>query len=261
MPEGRVTRGTTGTNRLRRVDRWLAAHPAFLRAGTPLVVDLGYGAAPWTAAELFDRLRKVRADTRVVGIEIDPDRVAAAEPYARPGLEFRLGGFELPLEGGRFPDIVRAMNVLRQYEEEEVPGAWRRMTGRLSPSGLLVDGTSNEVGRVASWIGVTAAGPETLTMSVRVADLERPGIVAERLPKVLIHRNVPGERIHSLLADLDRFWAHTAGYAEFGAVQRWTETIARLAAAGWTVRTPPRRLRLGELTVPWPEVAPLDFAW
>src|SRR3954471_21746797 len=138
MPEGRITRGTTATNRLRRVDRWIAAQPAFLRAEAPLVVDLGYGAAPWTAAELFDRLRAVRPGTRVVGIEIDPERVAAAAPHAREGLVFALGGFELPLPGGARADIVRAMNVLRQYDEQEVIGAWRRMTGRLSAQGLLV---------------------------------------------------------------------------------------------------------------------------
>ncbi|WP_210507212.1 trans-aconitate 2-methyltransferase [Naasia sp. SYSU D00057] len=260
MPEGRITRGTTGTNRLRRVDRWIAASPAFLRTEAPLVVDLGYGAAHWTAAELLDRLRKVRPDTRVVGIEIDPARVAVAVPHSRPGLEFVLGGFELPVPGGRAPDVVRAMNVLRQYDEGEVAEVWRRMASRLAPGGLLVDGTSNEVGRIASWVGVTAAGPETLTISLRLAELEQPGIVAERLPKALIHRNVPGERIHALLTDLDRYWAHTAGYAEFGPVQRWTETVARLAAAGWTVRTPPKRVRLGEVTVPWPEVAPTGFA-
>src|SRR3954468_13366899 len=260
MPEGRITRGTTGTNRLRRVDRWIAASPSFLRKDAPLVVDLGYGAAPWTAAELFDRLRKVRPETRVVGIEIDPARVAAAEPHARAGLEFVLGGFELPVPGGRAPDVVRAMNVLRQYEEGEVAEVWRRMARRLAPDGLLVDGTSNEVGRIASWVGVTAGGPESFTLSLRLAGLEHPGIVAERLPKALIHRNVSGERIHALLTDLDRFWAHAAGYAEFGPVQRWRETVARLGAAGWTVRTPPKRLRVGERTGPWSEVAPGDFA-
>src|SRR4051794_41913958 len=84
MPEGRITRGTTGTNRLRRVDRWIAASPAFLRADAPLVVDLGYGAAPWTAAELVDRLRRARPATRVVAIEIAPARVAAADPHPQP---------------------------------------------------------------------------------------------------------------------------------------------------------------------------------
>lgn len=261
MPEGRITRGTTGTNRLRRVDRWIAAHPAFLTAERPIVADLGYGAAPWTAAELFDRLRAVRPGTRVIGIEIDPDRVTAAASHARPGLDFVLGGFELPLPDGASPAIVRAMNVLRQYEEDEVPAAWRRMAGRLAGDGLLIEGTSNEVGRIASWVAVSPAGPVTFTLSLRLAGLEHPAVVAERLPKALIHRNVPGERVHALLTDLDRFWAHAAGYAEFGPVQRWRETVDRLAGAGWTVLTPARRQRLGELTVPWDEVSPAGIAW
>jgi hypothetical protein len=256
MPEGRITRGTTGTNRLRRVDRWIAAQPAFLRREAPLVVDLGYGAAPWTATEMFERLRRTRPGVRVVGIEIDPERVSAAQQAARPGLDFVRGGFELPIPGGARPDVVRAMNVLRQYEEAEVAGAWRRMAERLSPGGVVVDGTSSEIGRLASWIAVTAEGPRSLTIALRLAELEHPGVVAERLPKALIHRNVPGERVHALLADLDRFWAHTAPYAEFGPVQRWQETVTRLASAGWTVQTPARRVRLGELTVPWEQVAP-----
>ena len=45
-PQGRITRGTTGVNRLRRVDRWVAQLPAFRTADAPLVVDLGYGAHP-----------------------------------------------------------------------------------------------------------------------------------------------------------------------------------------------------------------------
>ncbi|NEB16634.1 class I SAM-dependent methyltransferase, partial [Streptomyces coelicoflavus] len=46
-PVGTVTRGTTNPNRLRRMDRWIAAvHGAELRrAGDAVAVDLGYGAA------------------------------------------------------------------------------------------------------------------------------------------------------------------------------------------------------------------------
>lgn len=36
------------------------------RAADPVAVDLGYGAAPWTAVELLGRLRTVRPDARVV---------------------------------------------------------------------------------------------------------------------------------------------------------------------------------------------------
>lgn len=73
-PVGTVTRGTTNPNRLRRMDRWIAAtHGAALRrADHPVAVDLGYGAAPWTAVELLHRLRTVAPRARVVGIEIEP---------------------------------------------------------------------------------------------------------------------------------------------------------------------------------------------
>ena len=63
-PVGRITRGTTGTNRLRRVDRWIARHPALRRADDPLVVDLGFGASGVTALELEARLRRTRSGCR-----------------------------------------------------------------------------------------------------------------------------------------------------------------------------------------------------
>ena len=101
-PVGVITRGTTNPNRLRRCDRWIVAtQRSCLVAppGAPLVVDLGYGASPVTARELRDRLRTVRPEVHVVGVEIDPARVAVAQPLADESLEFRVGGFELPVEG------------------------------------------------------------------------------------------------------------------------------------------------------------------
>src|SRR5262245_30475693 len=125
-PVGTPTRGTTNPNRLRRMDRWIAATLAGRLRGAdlPVAVDLGYGAAPWTAVELLDRLRAVCPRAEVVGVEIDPARVAAALPFERPGLAFRHGGFEVPLDGGRRPLLIRAANVLRQYEEARVAEVW-----------------------------------------------------------------------------------------------------------------------------------------
>jgi hypothetical protein len=99
--------------------------------------------------------------------------------------------------------------------------------------------------------------PVRFTISLRLADLEHPGIVAERLPKALIHRNVPGERIHHLLQTLDREWERAAPLSTFGAVQRWLATVSALKAQGVPVQGTSRRWRLGELTVPWSTVAPL----
>ena len=259
-PLGRITRGTTGVNRLRRIDRWIAAAPALRRADDPLVVDLGYGASATTTLELADRLRRVRPDAEVVGIEIDPERVRIANAATRDGVTFRLGGFEVPLEGERRPAVIRALNVLRQYDESEVPDAWARMRARLQPGGLLVEGTCNEVGRVASWVGLDPDGPRTFTISLRLADLEAPSVIAERLPKALIHRNVPGERIHDLLQGLDRAWATHAPLGVYGATQRWIAAAGSLRDAGWPLLDGPSRWRLGELTLPWSAVAPGDVA-
>lgn len=256
---GVVTRGTTNPNRLRRVDRWLSDVEGWrLRRSPepPVVVDLGYGASPVTALELYDRLARVRPDVEVVGIEIDPDRVRAAQPLARAGLTFALGGFEVPLPDGRRPVVVRALNVLRQYAEAEVAPAWARVRDRLAPDGLLVDGTCDEVGRLASWVAVDATGPLSLTVSVRLRGLDRPSTVAERLPKALIHRNVPGEAVHAYLEALDTAWDRAAPQAGYGVRQRWLTACGTLRDQGWPLLDGPGRWRLGELSVAWEAVAP-----
>ncbi|HET6501651.1 MAG TPA: class I SAM-dependent methyltransferase [Amycolatopsis sp.] len=255
---GSPTRGTTNPNRLRRVDRWLTtAHEVrtpLRRAADPLVVDLGYGASGITTIELSTRLRAVYPGVRVLGLELDPARVAAAAPFADPPrLDFRQGGFEL---AETRPVLVRAFNVLRQYAEDEVPGAWKLILDRLAPGGLLVEGTCDEIGRLCAWLTLSAAGPRSLTLSCRLDTLDRPSTVAERLPKALIHRNVPGERVHDFLSTLDRCWAATAPHLAFGPRFRWVETVRLLVARGWPVLDGPGRWRLGELTVPWHTVAP-----
>ncbi len=255
---GQVTRGTTGTNRLRRIDRWIAQLPTLRHAAIPLVVDLGYGESATTTLELHERLTRVRPQVRVVGIEISPARVALASLSERPGVSFRLGGFEVP---GEQPTVIRALNVLRQYPEGDVVDAWRLLVSRLQSGGVLVEGTCNEVGRVASWVDVAAAGPVSFTISLRLAALDRPSIVAERLPKVLIHRNVEGEAIHRFLADLDKFWAIHSPLSVYSPAQRWVAVAESMREMGWPVIGTKRRWRLGELTVRWAAVAPQDFRW
>ncbi|MDC2960635.1 class I SAM-dependent methyltransferase [Streptomyces gilvifuscus] len=254
-PVGNVTRGTTNPNRLRRMDRWIAAvQGRALRGGVePVAIDLGYGAAPWTAVELLERLRGVAPLVRVVGVEIEPARVAAAKEYEREGLAFVHGGFEIPVEGR--PVLIRAANVLRQYEEGEVPGVWERLCGRLAPDGLLVEGTCDEIGRRHVWVALGPEGPRTVTFAARLGSLERPSDLAERLPKALIHRNVPGEAVHSFLRDFDRAWAAAAPYASYGARQRWIRAVRDLAV-DWPVTDGPGRWRQGEVTVEWGALVP-----
>ncbi|WP_168585622.1 class I SAM-dependent methyltransferase [Saccharopolyspora sp. ASAGF58] len=263
---GMPTRGTTNPNRLRRIDRWIAGTPWVARAlrdaAEPVVIDLGYGASPVTTVELAARLRPLRPDARVVGLEIDPDRVAAGKLVADPpALEFRRGGFELAgLAAGvrdfPGPALVRALNVLRQYTEPEAWKAWDELCSRLAPDGLLVEGTCDEIGRRCCWVTLDRGGPRTLTLACRPADIERPSDLAERLPKTLIHRNVPGEKVHAMLGDLDVCWAKAAPMAPFGPRARWAHAAQLFAELGWPVLDRRRRWRFGELTVDWAAIAP-----
>jgi hypothetical protein len=235
------------------MDNWMTAtlREHLLAAPDPLVIDLGYGATPVTAIELAARLSAVRPDVRVLGLEIDPERVAAALPAAAPPrLTFARGGFEL---AGQRPALVRAANVLRQYDEAAAGQAWSTMRANLGPGGLLVEGTCDELGRLAAWVLLDGDGPISLTFASRLASLPWPSVLAERLPKALIHRNVPGEPIHRLLAELDLAWDAAAALSAFGPRQRWIAACAALQD-GWPVQL--SRCRYGELTVEWSAVAP-----
>lgn len=235
------------------MDNWIATTQLGLlrSAADPLVVDLGFGATPVTSIELRSRLRRVRADVRVLGLEIDADRVARALPRADPpGLTFERGGFEL---AGRTPLLVRAANVLRQYDEPAAAEAWATMRSHVAPEGRIVEGTCDELGRVGSWVLLDAHGPRTLTLSCRVESLDRPSTIAERLPKALIHHNVRGQAIHRFLRDLDAAWDAAAPLSAFGPRQRWTAACAAMRS-DWPVDA--SRARYGELTVAWTAVAP-----
>jgi hypothetical protein len=223
---------------------------------SPVVVDLGYGATPHTTLELAERLAHANPSIRVIGIEIDPDRVAAAQPSATTRVSFVRGGFEVPLPHGHTADVIRAFNVLRQYDESEVRDIWDRLRSRLSPHGIILEGTCDEIGRVATWVALGKDGPESLTVALRLAELVTPSVAAERLVKALIHRNVPGEPIHRFFGDLDRLWAVSSPLQVYSPSQRWIAVVRAMKAEGWPVRETAREWRLGEITVDWDAVAP-----
>ncbi|MEY4301268.1 MAG: hypothetical protein RJA30_419 [Actinomycetota bacterium] len=259
-PVGTVTRGTTNPNRLRRVDRYLCALPVLRMVPNPIVVDLGFGASPITAIELLARCQAVNPRTRLVGVEIEKERVERGLAVATDQLRFTLGGFETPLPTdfgvGAKVDLIRAFNVLRQYDESEVAAAWQLMQSRLTDDGLLIEGTCDEIGRLASWVTLDRDAPILFTVSLRLNGLENPSKVAERLPKALIHHNVEGQKIHLFLQALDLWWNTHAPLGVFGASQRWIAVCKSMTEAGWPIKQDQRRWRLGEITVDWRAVAP-----
>ena len=262
-PQGHITRGTTAAQRMRRVDRWLLdVHGPLLRSvPAPLLADLGYGAEPTTAVELLQRARAVAPHAELIGLEIDPERVAHARASAPAldGLSWAVGGFEVPAP--RPPQVVRAFNVLRQYDEQDVPEIWRMLTAALAPGGVLVEGTCSETGRRAAWVDVRPSGPVSLTLAVRFGEVERPSEIAERLPKALIHRHVPGEPVHDFLAAADEAWALHAPLAAYGMRQRWIAMCSTLKERGWPVLGRQAQWRRGEVGVRWEAVAPSSWSW
>ncbi|MHC3534421.1 class I SAM-dependent methyltransferase, partial [Streptomyces sp. DT7] len=76
---------------------------------------------------------------------------------------------------------------------------WQRLCARLAPGGLLVEGTCDEIGRRHVWVALGAGGPPTVKFATPRGARDPPTNHAERLPKALIHRNVPGEPVHAFL--------------------------------------------------------------
>ncbi|HRE48723.1 MAG TPA: class I SAM-dependent methyltransferase [Aggregatilineales bacterium] len=194
-PLGLPTRGKTALNRLRQIDTYIAlAHEETLRGGSPLVVDLGFGAAVWTTLELYERWRRLAPRLHVIGVEIDPQRVAEARPYAAPPyLEFRLGGFNLrETLDGETARLIRAYNVLRQYEEAAVAPALAELSAALEIGGLLIEGTSNPTGSLVAFdlYRHTADGLRHigLTFGTNFHGHPHPADFQTILPKRLIHR-------------------------------------------------------------------------
>jgi len=151
---GQATRGKTASNRLRRVDNFILLYEPSLLTRTDglfadsLFVDLGYGFDARTTLESAARFRRVNPDLRILGVEIDKERVEAALPYTDDKTFFRLGGFNLPLKNGETVRLIRAFNVLRQYEEKDFIPAYEKLAQYVLPGGLMIEGTSNPFGSI-----------------------------------------------------------------------------------------------------------------
>ncbi len=216
---GQPTRGKTAPNRLRRTDVFLAlAYPEFVRHLAGQYVDLGYGFFPVTSVETLHRLRRLNSGLQVLGVEIDPQRVAAAQPFAEPGLGFRLGGFNLPLQPGEQVSIIRAFNVLRQYDEAAVAEALAALAACLTPGGLILEGTSDPLGRLLTFnlfekrAGGLARTGLVLSPALR-ADFQ-PRQFQAVLPKNFIHHAEPGGPIDRFFAAWQAAWQYARAHSD-----------------------------------------------
>jgi hypothetical protein len=252
-PVGLPTRGKTAGNRLRRTDVFLAlCHAGLIRRLSGLYVDLGYGENPGTTIETMRRLRRLNPSLRLLGVEIDPERVAAALPFSDCGLDFRLGGFNLPLATGEQAAFIRAMNVLRQYPEEAHAPAIAQMCSYLEEEGILVEGTSDPSGRlmVFNLFQRRGAGYEQqgLVFSVNFRGAFSPRDFQAVLPKNHIHHVEEGSPMQEFFQRWEQAWQRSRPQAASDSRRRFLLSARLLADPyGYDVELRPALLRRGYL--------------
>lgn len=208
-----ATRGRTRAGRLRALDAFLAHGELARGPTTPLrLIDVGVGDEPLTTLEWA----AVHPDAEVTGVEHDAARFRRASAYQRARVRFVLGGFEtLPSLGPA--NVVRAMNVLRGYREQDVPPAHRAMVEALAPEGLAIDGTSSPDGdRMTALLLRRAADGsprrEALLFHTDFRHGFSPWMFRDWLPRDLRRGVRPGTEIH-------------------GWFERWADAWSRARAA------------------------------
>ena len=270
-PEGQPTRGKTASNRLRRVDNFILLYEPSLLTRTDglfapaLFVDLGYGFDARTTLESAARFRRVNPDLPILGVEIEKERVEAALPYADEKTFFRLGGFNLPLQKGEHVRLIRAFNVLRQYEEKDFAPAYERLAQYVLPGGLMIEGTSNPFGGIwCANLVRRVMGSDSLPSKVenwRIRDWRLEALVFSTnfrmgfdltdfqavLPKNLIHHVVPGEPVHDFFEAWKGAAAETSAMKTYGLRQWFVQSAEALAQKGYKLNLQKKFLSKGWL--------------
>jgi hypothetical protein len=259
-PEGQPTRGKTASNRLRRVDNFILLYEPSLLTRTDglfagaLFVDLGYGFDPRTTLESASRLRRVNPELPILGVEIDKERVEAALPYTDEKTFFRLGGFNLPLTEGEHVRLIRAFNVLRQYDEKDFAPAYERLAQYVLPGGLMIEGTSMPYGsvwvanlvrrkeiRCSAWRFEALVFSTNFRMGFEISDFQAV------LPKNYIHHVAPGESIYDFFEAWKQSVAETSAMKTYGLRQWFIHAAEVLAQKGYKINLQKKFLSRGWL--------------
>ena len=272
-PQGQPTRGKTASNRLRRVDNFVLLYEPSLLTRTDglfsppfisdkqnkkggvtdaMFVDLGYGFDPRTTLESAERFRRLNPNLKILGVEIDKERVEAALLYADEKTFFRLGGFNLPLQDGEHVRLLRAFNVLRQYEEKDFIPAYKTLAQHILPGGLIIEGTSNPFGSIwcANVVRVGVDGQweiEALVFSTNFRLGFEPAEFQTILPKNLIHHVVSGEPIHAFFEAWKSSAKETASLKTYGVKQWFIASAESLLQKGYRINLRRKFLSRGYL--------------
>jgi len=215
-----------------------------------LFVDLGYGFDARTTLESTARFRRVNPNLKILGVEIEKERVEAALPYADEKTFFRLGGFNLPLNEGEHVRLIRAFNVLRQYEEKDFAPAYERLSQYVLPGGLMIEGTSTPYGQIwtanlarklesGKWNIEALVCSTNFRLGFDITDFQAV------LPKNTIHHVVPGEPIYDFFEAWKGAAAQSSAMKTYGPRQWFIHSAELLAQKGYKINLQKRFLSKG----------------
>ena len=209
MAVSKATRGNTQANRLRIADQWyLALHRK--TSHPPLFVDVGFGKVADTSVRFHERLCGSEEGWELLAVDMDPARVAAAQAsFAQANRRFIVQGFDLPVlrptstddapKDGKFSpkaDLIRALNVLRQYSSEQCADVHQELGAALVEHGLLLEGTSDPSGDLLSFHAFSRRGAELVREALVFGVSGRcdfgPWQLRDVLPQDLRRRALPG---------------------------------------------------------------------
>jgi len=257
-PPERRTRGRTTRSRLQALDGYLArCERALLERQEPpwheaAFVDVGFGEHPWTTLESARAFRELNPALRVIGVEAEEARAAAAAAEHEDTLtRFRHGGFDWAVAAGQPARLVRAMNILRQYAPGDVEAAHARLGGALLPGGLLVEGSTDTPG------GITVAyllrrGPEGLAREALLfhTDFQHgfaPWLFRDWLPRDWRRQVSPGTALHTFFTEWTQAWAHARQQGARELAEGFRQSVRGLARTQPGVSTEPWLLEHGYL--------------
>jgi len=203
---GQKTRGLTCENRLRQTDVFICMElDGLIRRKDAIFIDIGFGRYPTTTIETYRRLAVINPSVKVIGVEIDTERLLDAKKYERPNVEFRLGGFNLPFQKNESATLIRCYNVLRQYPEGEFAPSIEAMGHYLIDGGVIVEGTSDQFGRLVSFnLFIKDKGKivrRSLVFGTNFNFYFYPRDFQSVLPKNFIHHVFHGEWIYQFFED------------------------------------------------------------
>jgi len=231
-PPARRTRARTRSGRLAALDDYLVRFErARLAASQARFVDVGIGCEPVTLLDSMATLREVAPELGFVGIELE-DQFARIAARGAPEADIRQGGFEVVAEVAPAA-VIRVMNVLRTYSQEDVPDVHRRLGDALVDGGLVIEGTCDPEGDNMSAHLLRrrddAVHREGLLFHTRFTNGFAPMLLRDRLPRDLRRRVRPDTAIGRFFADWNQAFAAARDAGIKAPAACFVESARRLA--------------------------------